>query len=158
MKYFDNNLKIYLHSTTEFNKNGLLAKDFFSPDNIEAIEPNPAEESENKEIMNEICDALKSLLFNINNNSDDDAANPQDEIRSILNRKTSNISVDLRRSGSSSRQVSMIGKVLQSERNIITRIMCPAKENKNIIHPGKDYRSIPIRVSNPVYKNIDRDN
>ena len=136
-----------LKITNKDSSSSLVNNEPFNVDKIESIISCDRDFIEEKENLIEIRSLLKNLSQHTNYDSEDDTAGSQEEIRIILSRNTSNGSIDTVKSGGSFRQISLAGRVLLSDNNILSKIICPIKNTK----------LIPVRVSNPVYKNFDRD-
>ena len=101
-----------------------------------------------KENIIEIKNLLKNLTHQENFESYEDSANSCEEIRCILRKKNSNLSVVHFRRAYTCLKISPVGRILHSDNKFLSKI----------IHPDHKNKQIPIRVSNPIYKNFDRDN
>jgi hypothetical protein len=150
MNYPENkNLEDHSYKTfNDYTLNTIEHNDLFNFGKNDAISSCSGVFIEEKENLNEISDLLKNLSKEVNFDSDEDTTSSQEEIRCILRKNSSNLSLNNFQSDRSSRKISMVGRILHSDNNIFSKIVTPVKNNK----------SIPIRVSNPVYKNFDRDN
>ena len=111
---------------------------------IEIIMPCDSSFIEYKENLEEINSLLKNLSQHTDCESDDEKSDSQEEIRSILSRKTTGVEISTSITRTSYRQISLVGKILLTDNKLISKIICPIKNNK----------LIPSRVSNPLYKNL----
>lgn len=115
---------------------------------IDAISRCDSDVFDDKENINELSNIIKNLTHSYNVESDEDTTISREEISCILRKRSSDISLDNCRRGIPCREISLLGRVLHYENNLFS----------NIINPIPNHKKIPIRVSNPVYKNFDRDN
>ena len=145
--------KIFLEDRSQksfydFTLNSLEQIDLFNFGKNDMISSCSSEFFEEKENINDISDLLKNFSREVNFDSDEEKTSSQEEIRCILRKSPSNFSFSKIRSNLSNRKISLVGRVLHSENNLFYKIVPPVKNNK----------SIPIRVSNPIYKNFDSEN
>ncbi len=104
---------------------------------------------ENHEDDIEINSLLANLQFSTNNDTTQ-ITESYDEILSIINNERANhSSLHINKNNSSAnlrpRKISMLGRILKSENNIVSRL--------NSL-PQLKLKNIPIRTNNPFYKNF----
>ena len=141
------NARDFLQKTSEDSSSYVVKNPHFNEVEIEIITSCDSAYIEDKENSEEINSLLKNLSQQTDCDSNDENSGSQDEIRRILTRKTSGVGIETSKSGTTCRQISLVGKILLSDNNIISEIICPIKNN----------RLMPARVSNPLYKNLDFD-
>lgn len=137
----------FLQKTSDDSSSHIIKNELFNEVEIEIITSCDSAFVEDKENSEEINSLLKNLSQQTDCDSNDENSGSQDEIRRILSRKTSSVGIETSKSGTTCRHISLVGKILLSDNYIISEIVCPIKNN----------RLMPVRVSNPLYKNLDFD-
>ena len=140
----DHSLKTFY----DYTLNSLEQIDLYDLGKNDMISSCSSELFEERENIKDISDLLKSFSKEVNFDLDEEKTNSQEEILCILRKSPPNFSLSNNPSNYSNRKISLVGRVLYSENNLFYKIVPPVKNNK----------SIPIRVSNPIYKNFDREN
>lgn len=138
-----------LDYVSETIKRKTSQQEFFRFDGIDKIYTESLFSMDNKQEESEINSLLYNLHISTNNVTERNSESAE-EILSILNNKSRISSTSLNSKSSNSinnfRKFSLSGRVLQSEKFLLTRLNSPGS------------KTIPERVSNPFFINLEKDN